>query len=298
MMDRLEGLAAFVAVADHGGFAAAARNLRVSPPAITRAIAGIEERLGVQLLQRTTRSVRLTDEGALFLARCRQVLADLHDAEQEAMGARSEPQGTLVVTAPVVFGRLHVTPVVAELLRRHPRLSVRLLLVDRFVQLVEEGIDVAVRIGDLADSALRAVKVGEVRRVLVASPAYLDARGTPAATGDLRRHDVIAFTGLGASDDAWRFGLDGKAAVQVRPRLVVNSADAAIAAAEAGLGITRVLSYQVSAACAAGRLRTVLDEAAPPAIPVNLLFHAGRGGSPAVRSFIDRAKDYFRTAAP
>lgn len=294
-MDRLAALAAFVTIANKGSFAAAARKHRVSPQAITRAIAGLEEHLGVRLFQRTTRSVRLTEDGAQFVVRCRQVLADLRDAELSVMGARSEAQGTLVVTAPVVFGRLHVVPIIASLLKRHPRLAVRLLLIDRFVQLVEEGVDVAVRIGELADSALRAVRVGEVRRVLVASSDYLKANGTPAVPADLRRHAVIAFTSISASDE-WRFGADERTAVGVRPRLIVNSADAAIAAAEAGLGITRVLSYQVSASVAQRRLRTVLDGAAPSPMPISLLFQADRAASPNVRSFVDEAVSYFRTA--
>ncbi|HYD98491.1 MAG TPA: LysR family transcriptional regulator [Alphaproteobacteria bacterium] len=295
-MDRLDAIAAFVTIADRGSFAAAAREHRVSPQAVTRAIAGLEARLGVQLLRRTTRSVRLTEEGALFLARARQVLADLQDAELMVMGARAEPRGTLVVTAPALFGRLHVVPVAAELLRRHPRLTVRLLLLDRVVQLVEEGVDVAVRIGDLGDSAHHAVRLGEVRRILVASPAYLDAQGEPQTVSDLRRHQIVAFTGASGSDD-WRFGPEEKQAVHVRPRLVVNGADAAIAAAEAGLGITRVLSYQAGGRIAEGRLRTVLDAAAPPALPVSLLFQANRGASPKVRAFIELARDQLRNAS-
>jgi DNA-binding transcriptional LysR family regulator len=171
-MDRLESLAAFVRVVDLGGFSKAARAMRVSTPGITRAIAALEERLGVSLLHRTTRSMRLTEEGAVFLPRARQVLADLQDAEHVVMGAQSEPKGLLVVTAPVVFGRTHVVPVIAELLPRYPRLSIQLLLLDRLVHLAEEGVDIAVRIGDLTDSALQVARLGDVRRVLVASPAY------------------------------------------------------------------------------------------------------------------------------
>ncbi len=295
-MDRLESLAAFVAVAEQGGFAAAARKLRVSPPAVTRAIAGLEQRLGVALLKRTTRSVRITDDGALFLARCRQVLADLRDAEHAVMGGRSEPRGMLVVTAPVVFGRMFVVPIVSAWLRQHAQASARLLLADRNIQLVEEGIDVAVRIGELADSALRATRVGEVRRVVVASPAYLGSRGAPASADELRNHTIVSFTGISGSDD-WRFG-DGRTSVHVRPRLILNTADAAIAAAKEGLGITRVLSYQVRNELAAGLLRTILEADTPRPLPVNLLFQANRAASPILRSFIDRAKDYFRSVTP
>jgi DNA-binding transcriptional LysR family regulator len=292
-MDRLDALSTFVTIADRGSFAAAAREHRVSPQAITRAVAALEARLGVQLFLRTTRSVRLTEEGSVFLDRCRQLLLDLNEAEQAVMGAAAEPQGPLVVTAPVVFGRMHVVPVIAELLRLHPRLSVRLVLIDRFAQLVDEGIDVAVRIGELADSALRAVRIGEVRRVLVASPTYLERRGAPTSPAELRHHDIIAFTGLSASDE-WRFGPGGRKIVRVQPRLVVNGADAAIGAAVEGIGICRLLSYQVSRELAEGRLRTVLDADAPPPVPVNLVFQAARAGAPNVRAFIDQAAAHLR----
>lgn len=290
-LDKIEALRAFSAIADQGGFAAAARHLRVSPQVVTRAIAGLEHELGAQLLHRTTRSVRLTEEGAAFLARCRQILSDLRDAEQQVMGARSEPHGELIVTAPVVFGRMHVVPVIATLLGRHPQLVIRLLLLDRMVNLVEEGIDVAVRIGELPDSSLRAIKISEVREVLVASPSYLEKHGAPAKPTDLQRHQLIQFMSLNGGED-WRFGPNEGQIVRVRPRLEVNSADAAITAAQAGLGITRVLSYQVSAAVASGRLRTVLGAFARPPVPVSVLMPPGRHDSVNVRSFIQGVKEY------
>jgi DNA-binding transcriptional LysR family regulator len=293
-LDKLEALQIFSAIAESGGFAAAARRLRTPPQSATRAIAGLESELGVQLLQRTTRSVRLTEQGAAYLASCRRTLAELRAAEDLIKGTLTEPQGTLVITAPVVFGRIHVVPIVTALLRRNPRLAVRLALIDRSIDLVEEGIDVAVRIGDLADSTLRAIEVGTVRYVLVASPAYLSARGMPASPKDLHRHELILFTGASANDE-WRIGSGGQRGMRIRPRMSVNSADAAISAAEAGFGITRVLSYQVTAAVAAGRLQRVLDDAGPPPVPVTLLFQAGRSASANVRSFIDRAKEYFRS---
>ena len=295
ILDKLETLRIFAAIADAGGFSSAARRLRVSPQAATRAVAQLEAELGVQLLQRTTRSVRLTDDGATFLVRTRRVLADLRDAEQAVMGARTEPRGTLVVTAPVAFGRIHVVPILAALLKRHVQLSVRLVLADRMLQLVEEGIDVAVRIGELPDSALRAIRVGEVRQVLAASPAYLQEHAIPDSPADLRQHALIMFAATNAADE-WRFGPGGKRSVRVRPRMLVNTAEAAIAAAEAGVGITRVLSYQVSTAIAAGRLRTVLESDSKVVSPVNLLFHDGRRDSANVRSFIEEAKEYFRSA--
>lgn len=288
-MDRLESLTAFVTIADQGSFAAAARALRSSPPAMTRAVAGLEERLGVKLLHRSTRSVRLTEQGAVFLERCRRILADLRDAELGAIGETADPHGTLVVTASQLLGRLHVVPIITGLLARHPRLNIRLLLIDRPIQLVEEGVDIAVRIGDLADSALTAVKLGEVRRVLVASPSYLEARGAPRTPADLRAHAIIAFTGVSATNE-WSFGNAERSTVHVRPRLVINTAEAAVAAAEAGVGIVRLLSYQVSDGVAAGRLVHVLDQAAPRPMPVNLLFQAGRGASPNVRAFVEAAR--------
>lgn len=294
-MDRLGSLAAFAQVADLGGFAPAARAMRVSPTAITRAIAGLEARLGVSLLHRTTRSVRLTEEGALFLPRARQVLIDLNEAEALVMGAQSEPQGTLVVTAPVVFGRTHIVPIVAKLLARHSRLTIQMLLLDRTVQLVEEGIDIAVRIGELPDSSLHAVRLGDVCRVLVASPAYIKAHGKPVDVADLRRHAIVAFTGISPNDE-WRFGPQGKSVVHVQPRLILNNADAGIAAVKRGLGIGRFLSYQVAEDVAAGKLRTLLDATAPTPVPVHLLFQANRSSSPNVRSFIDATKAHLRRA--
>jgi len=289
---RLESLAAFVAIADQGSFAGAARALRSSPPAMTRAVAGLEERLGVKLLHRSTRSVRLTEQGAVFLERCRRLLADLRDAELGATGETADPHGMLVVTASQMLGRLHVVPIVTELLARHARLDIRLILLDRPIQIVEEGVDVAVRIGDLADSALTAVKLGEVRRVLVASPSYLEKHGAPRTPADLRAHSIVAFTGVSATDE-WRFGDAERSTVQVKPRLVINTAGGAIAAVEAGAGIARLLSYQASEGVAAGRLVHVLDEAAPPPTPINLLFQAARGASPNVRAFVEAAKARF-----
>jgi DNA-binding transcriptional LysR family regulator len=295
-MDRFETLTAFTTIVDQGGFAAAARTLRVSPTAVTRGLADLEERLGVQLLHRTTRSVRLTEQGAIFLPRARQILSDLRDAERLVIGTVTEPQGTLTVTAPVVFGRSHVVPIVTELLKRHERLSINLLLFDRLVQIVEEGIDIAIRIGELNDSALHAVTLGQVRRVLVASPAYIEMNGLPKKISDLKSHHIIAFSGLSPNDE-WRFGPDGRSAIQIKPRLIVNSADAGIAAAVQGAGIGRFLSYQVVDEIATQRLITVLDDWAPASAPVHLLFQASRAGSPSLRCFIDAATVYIRQAA-
>lgn len=293
-MDRLLALEIFVAIADQGGFAAAARSLRLSAPAVTRAIAGLEERLGVTLFHRSTRAVTLTDEGRAFLARCREILTDLREAEIATMGRQSVPQGTLFVTAPVAFGHLHVMPVVIALLAAHPRLSIRLMLIDRNVRIVEEGIDAAVRIGPLVDSALRARKIGEVYRFAVASPGYLAEHGAPAIPAELKHHALIGVNGVNAATE-WRFGTKGKTVVPIRPRLLVNTNDAAIAAAEAGTGIAYQLSYQVAVGIAAGRLVRVLADHAVEPRPVSLVFEASRAATPAVRLFADamhaRAKE-------
>jgi len=291
-MDRLEMLRTFVAVADLQSFAEAARRLRISPTAASRAVASLEASLDTVLLRRTTRSVRVTGEGAAYLERCRVALADLDDAALALRGDGAMPAGPLVVTAPVTFGRLHILPIATALLRAHPALKVELALIDRVVRLVDEGVDVAVRIGDLSDSALHALKVAEVRRVLVASPAYLASHPTPANVAALHAHMLIAFTELDRAQE-WRFGAAGKPAIRVEPRLTVNTADAAIAAAIDGLGIAHVLSYQALAAIASGQLVTLLDEVAPPPIPVHLVYQANRRTSVNVRAFIDAARLHF-----
>jgi DNA-binding transcriptional LysR family regulator len=296
-MDRLDAMRVFVAVAEAGSFAAAARRLRLSPTAVTRAVAALEDHLGLMLLARTTRSVRLTERGGAYLENCRRLLAGLDDAERQARGDLAEPRGRLTVAAPLVFGRLHVLPVAQALMQRHPALSIRLALSDRPVSLGEEGVDVAVRIGELADSALVARRVTQVQRVLVASPAYLAARGVPADPAALETHDLITFEGLDAAPD-WRFGPEtgqgAGAVVRVRPRLSVNSADAALAAVEAGAGITRALSYQVLAGLEAGRLALVLQPLAPPPIPVSLLHLPIRLGSANVEAFMTLAAERLR----
>lgn len=289
-MDRLDVLRMFVAVADSASFAEGARRRHVSATAASRAIARLEGDLGALLFRRTTRSVRLTDAGAAYLARCRVALADLEDAALELRGQNAAPGGTMLMTAPVVFGRLHIVPILTKLLIDQRALSVRLLLVDRVVRLVDEGIDIAVRIGDLADSALHALKLCDVRRRLVASPDYVARSGLPMRVPALHDHCLISFDSIDGGHD-WRFG-DGSM-VRIDPRLTVNSADAAIAAAEQGLGITRVLSYQVADAIAAGRLVPVLDDVAPSPIPVHLVYQPSRTAQPNVRAFIDAAQRYF-----
>lgn len=294
-MDRLLTLEMFVAVADEGGFAAAARKLGSSPPAVTRGIAALESRLGTSLFHRSTRAVALTDSGTAFLEQAKRILVDLAGAERELRGAQAEPSGQLYLTAPVMFGRLHVLPVVGELLAQHDDLSVRMMLIDRNVRIVEEGIDVALRIGTLADSSLKAVRIGWVRQMLVASPAYLARHGAPQQVADLEGHQLIGVTGPRAAAE-WQFSDAGRWRIERRPRLLVNTVDAAIAAAEAGGGIVNLLNYQIAEEVDAGRLIALLPERQPPPLPVNLLFEPVRAALPAVRLFIAAMKARTRTA--
>jgi DNA-binding transcriptional LysR family regulator len=293
-MDRLDRLRTFIAVAEHESFAAAARKLRLSPAAATRAIANLEQDLGCSLFRRTTRSVRLTPEGAAYLDRCGFVLAELDDATRQIRGENAEPQGELVIGAPVVFGRLHALAIAADLLKTYPGLTIRLLLSDRNMRLAEEGIDLALRIGVLSDSALHARKLGEVSWVLVAAPDYLKNKGNPRAPADLAGHAIIAFD-QGTGRFEWTFGNGSH--VRFKPRLAVNTAESAIDAASAGLGITRVLSYQVAEAVRAGRLMEILPAFAPAPLPIHALFQANRQGTPNVRAFVDAAVAYFKTTA-
>src|SRR6516164_273435 len=282
-MDRIEAMQAFVAVADLRGFAPAARKLKLSPSAVTRLIAALEDHLGVRLLQRTTRSVTLTDVGARYHERARRILADVEEAERAAEGERTRPSGLLVVSAPVGFGRLHVSPVMSAYLERYPDVSGELRLEDRMVNLVEDGIDLAIRIGVLADSTLVARQDGQMRRITVASPSYLGVRGEPKRPEAVALHDTIRF---GATD--WRFVENGnEIRVSHTPRLLTNSADAAVQYAEAGGGLTRVLAYQAADAIRRGRLKIVLHQFELPALPINIVYPTSRLLSAKVRTFID-----------
>ncbi len=279
----------FVTVAGDGGFAAAARRLGLSPPAVTRAVAALETRIGTRLLHRTTRVVRLTEAGERFLSDCRRILAEVEDAEAAAAGSHRELRGGLGVTASAMFGRLHVAPLVLDFLRRHPGVEIRTLFVDRVVSLLEEDMDVAVRIGHLPDSSLAAIRVGAVRRLVCAAPAYLAARGAPATPADLTAHDVVAFSGL-APPREWTFpaGTSGLS-VPVAPRFTTNLPEVAIAAARDGRGLTMLLSYMVHAELEAGALVPVLGVWEPPPLPVHVVHGAGRQAAARVRAFVDHA---------
>ncbi len=289
-MDRIDALTAFIAAADESSLAGASRRLGRSPAAVTRAIASLERRIGTRLLHRTTRVVRLTEAGEQYLAACRHIVAGLEEADRAAAGERTAPRGVLNVTAPLFFGRLYVRPPVDAFLDRYPSVQVRLLLLDRVVNMIDEGMDVAVRIGHLPDSGLIAIKVGEVRRVLCASPGYLARRKAPRAPTDLKSHDCISFNAMTPSD-VWTFapGTKAKASTQVRvfPRLTVTEAEAAIGAAVDGHGVTRVLSYQVERELKAGRLKVILEDFEPTPWPVNVIYPEARLSAAKVRAFVD-----------
>jgi DNA-binding transcriptional LysR family regulator len=285
-MNRFDAFGVFAAVADAGAFATAARRLGRSAAAVTRTIAALESELGVQLLRRTTRVVRLTDAGARFLTDVRRILSDVDEATSAVSGAHSLLRGTLTVTAPAMFGRLHVTPAVSDFLAAHPEVSARLLLADRIVDLVERDVDVAVRIAQLRNCALRSVRVGVVRRVLCASPTYLAKHGRPKSALELSKHSLIAY-----ADDVvareWRVPHAGSMRrIAIAPRLTVNSTEATIAAAVAGHGITGALSYQVAEDVRLGRLVILLQEQEPPPIPVQVV-HAVGSPPVRVRKFIE-----------
>lgn len=289
-MDRIDAMTAFVATVDEGSLAGAARRLGRSPAAVTRALALLERRTGTRLLYRTTRVVRLTEAGERFIATCRRVLMDLEEAELLAAGERTAPRGLLTVTAPLLFGHLYVRPLVDAFLDTYPAVQVRFLLLDRVVNPIDEGMDVAIRIGHLPDSGLIAVKTGEVRRVACASPDYLSRRAPIREPVDLTAHDCVAFSQI-TETDVWTFASGSKGRslkqVRVRPRLTVNGAEAAIASAIEGRGVTCVLSYQVERQLREGSLALVLERFEPPPMPVNVIYPEARLSAAKARAFVD-----------
>jgi DNA-binding transcriptional LysR family regulator len=293
-MDRLEAMSVFASIVDAGSLSAAGRRLDIPLATVSRKLSDLEAHLKTRLITRSTRQLVLTDAGRDYLAACQQILEQVDEAERAASGAYANARGELVLAAPIVFGRLHAVPVLAAFLEQYPDVDVRLLLGDRNVNLLEEHIDVALRIGELPDSSLVATQVGSVRRVVCASPDYLARFGTPNEPGELGKHRYVTFESL-MSSDAWTFpGPKGSERMRVRSRLVVTTADAAIAAAIAGLGVTRVLSYQVADALAQGLLVRVLGDHEPPAVPVSLVY-LGQGRLPMkTRAFIDFAVTQLR----
>ncbi|MGD1870154.1 MAG: LysR family transcriptional regulator [Neomegalonema sp.] len=296
-MDRFREIEAFVTVAQEGAFSAAARKIGLSPASLTRLISGLEERLGVRLFNRTTRRVSLTDDGRRFFGDAEHVLQALNAAEAAASGSSDAPTGLLRVTAPTIFGQRHLAPILRDFLDAHPQVRAELLLLDRAVDLIEEGIDVALRIGELPDSSLIAKRIGAVRRVVVAAPSYLDADGEPKEHSDLRAHQIVHFSGGAATLD-WEFVAAGRrTVVRINPRLVTNTLPAALDAARDGWGVARSLSYQVRDDIASGRLVQVLRPFDDRAMPIHFLHAEGRQASPRTRRFIDLAAPRLRSAA-
>ncbi len=288
-MNRLESMSAFVAVAESGGFSAASRRLGMPLPTVSRKVAELENALRVRLLNRTTRRVNLTESGRHFFASCRRILDDLGAAERAAAGEYEAPKGELILTAPIVFGRLHVVPIVAEFLRAFADIDVHLLLADRVVNLLEENVDLAVRVGELPDSSMVGTRVGAIRRVVCASPTYLAARGRPRHPRDLAAHDSITFLGLDSPTE-WSFQVARvRRAFTVRSRLVVTTAEAALDAAVAGAGVTRLLGYQVAAGLRDGKLIALLRDYEPEAAPLSLVYPSGRLVPLKLRAFLDFA---------
>jgi len=295
MQDRLDTLTIFAAVAEQQSFAEAARHLSRSPASVTRAVAALEERLQTRLFNRTTRSVALTDAGARYLESSRRLLATYDELEAVDLGERIQPRGWINVTAPTMFGRLHVLPIVRTFLGEYPQVDVRLLLLDRVVSLVDEGLDLGVRIGQLPDSSLRAVLVGQVRRIVCAAPQYVARCGVPVTPRDLAGHSVVACTAVTPIPNRWSFhGPSGVSSVAVRPRLVANTTAGAVDAALDGLGFACIRSYQAEPYMAAGRLQTVLIEYEPPPAPIHIVHPEGRHLPAKVRLFLDHAAEALR----
>ena len=291
-MDRLDAMRVFVTALDEGSLAGAGRRLGRSPAAVSRAVAFLEEHVGVQLLHRTTRTMRLTEAGERYAFGCRRVLTDLEETDLSVAGIRAAPRGVLTVTAPVMFGTRILRPVVSAFLAAAPEVQVRYLLLDRPVNLIDEGVDVALRIAHLPDSALIALRVGEVRRVVCAAPAYLATRPAIAEPADLAAHDCIAVAQLGQAD-TWVFppaaGGTSVRTIRIRPRLTLNANEAAVNAAVDGEGVIRVLSYQVERELRDGRLVVLLAGDEPPPLPVHLIAPEGRLAIAKVRAFVDFA---------
>jgi DNA-binding transcriptional LysR family regulator len=291
MMDRIDAMRVFVSALDTGSLAGAGRRLGRSPAAVSRAIAFLEDHVGVQLLHRTTRSIRLSEAGERYAAACRRVLTDLEEADMLAAGERAAPRGLLTLTAPLISGEDVLRPILDAFLDAHPAVSARLLLLDRPVSLIDEGIDAALRIAHLPDSTLVAVRVGEVRRVVAAAPSYLAQHPRIAEPADLAKHRVVSMTHFGI--ESWSFppvpGSTIARTVQFAPRLIVNSVRAAVASAAEGHGVTRLFSYHVGEEIRSGRLKIVLADAEPAPLPVHIITPEGRLAVPKVRAFVDFA---------
>ncbi|ODR89630.1 LysR family transcriptional regulator [Sinorhizobium alkalisoli] len=295
-MDRWQAMRIFVQVVDSGGFAPAAKMLHMSPPSVTRAIAALEQQIGTRLLVRTTRSVKLTAAGEGYVADCRRILTEIAEAEANAAGSFMHPAGLLTVTAPALFGRIHVLPIILDFLDHYPAMQVKTVFVDRVTNLVEEGLDVAVRIAALPSSGLISRRIGSVRQVICGAPDYFARFGEPKSPEDLTRHRMIGRDGLFGHSE-WLFGNDGSIRVPIGARLIVNTNDAAIAAAVAGWGLSRFQSYQVAPEIEAGRLKIVLADYEREPVPIHIVHAEGRKVSARIRAFLDFAAVRFRRRA-
>jgi len=296
-MDKLRAMEAFVRIVDRGSLTAAAESLRTSLPSVVRTLASLEVALDTRLINRTTRRIALTDEGRDYYARCQRVLADIDDAEAALSARRIVPKGRLRLTAPVTFGRMHVAPVVTDYIGRHEGVQVELILLDRVVDLVEEGIDIGVRIGHLPDSSLVASPIGETRRVVCASPAYLKRAGTPVSPADLAAHRCVSFGGLAQGND-WTLATGGKTLrVRVTPVLASNQIDPVLAACAGGEGLGQFLSYQVKDLLDARKLKRVLVDYEPAPLPIHVIYPSARFVSSNVRTLLDFAVPLWRRQA-
>ena len=288
-MDRLAAMSVFVAVVEAGSFSGAARHLRMPVPTVSRKVSELEAQLAARLLTRSTRQLALTEAGTAYLAACKRILEDVTAAERGASGEYQAPRGELAITAPIVFGRLHVVPIVAEFLQLYPEVNVQLTLVDRSLHLLDEHLDLAVRVGELPDSTLIATRVGLLRKVVCASPDYLAKHGTPRTPPELANHECVSFSGL-TGPEGWSFGTGrDEKPIRIRSRLAVNTAEAALDAAIAGVGLTRVLSYQAAAAAKAGTLVIVLRKYEPAPLPVSLVYSRQPLLPKKLRVFLDLA---------
>jgi len=293
-MSRLHLMSVYVAVVEAEGFAGGARKLHMSPPAVTRAVAALEERLGVKLLNRTTRYVRMTEAGQKYYEDAKRIIALADEADDAALGINAEPRGQLTVTASVLFGRLYVMAGIIEYSRRYPGVEINALFVDRVVNMLEEGVDVAIRIAELPDSSYRVLRVGSVRRVLCASPDYLAEHGIPQTPDDLPQHRIILARGLNPNNEMRFVRNNQPLTVKLQPMLSVSDNDSAASAAIAGLGITRLLSYQIAEPLQTGKLKIVLGEFESPPVPVHILHREGRHSSAKIRSFVDLMAERLR----
>ncbi len=293
-MDRLHLITVFVAVVDTSGFAGAARKLGISPPAVTRAINELESHLGVRLLTRSTRVVRVTEDGARYADDCRRILAELAEADDAVSGKHGSPHGRLTLTAPALFGAKFVTPIVTEYLSRYPQVSASCWFLDRVVNMLDEGVDVAVRIGELPDSSMQAVSVGRVRRVICAAPTYLEKHGVPQTPDALSAHCIVSASAVTPTAE-WRLMENGEPRiVKLQARMTTTSNDSAVAAVVSGFGLTRLLSYQVADQLRDGQLKTILTDYEPAPLPVHLVHREGRHASQKARAFLDLALERLR----